>query len=176
MGKSLQDQFLKMGLVDKKKYNESKQEKYKKKVKGNKKEELSDMAKQALAEKKQAARQHNKKRQAIEEEKQRAARARQLIETHRIQYEEGEIPYNFKDNTTIKKIYLSRKAIDNLANGKNGIVKLAGEYQFVPADIIYKIKELNKKMVIFFNPPATKKDKKDDDPYAEFAIPDDLMW
>lgn len=177
MGSSLQDQFLKMGLVDKKKYNESKKKQHdKRKAKEEKHDELATMAKKALAEKKKTAQQHNKKKRVEQQAKEATARARQLIDTHKITYEEGNIAYNFTDNTTIKKIYLPQKAIDNLANGKTGIVKLAGEYQFIPADIIYKVRELNSKLVILFNPPSANSDNQDDDPYAEYTVPDDLMW
>lgn len=177
MGSSLQDQFLKMGLVNKKKYNESKKSRHKKVVKAEAKDnEIAEMAKQALVEKKKQAQQHNKKRQAEQQAKEATAKARQLIETHKISYEEGSIAYNFKDNTTIKKIFLPQKAIDSLAQGKSGIVKLAGEYQFVPADIIYKIRALNNKMIVLFNSPSANKGNDEDDPYAEFEVPDDLMW
>lgn len=175
MGNSLQDQFLKMGLVDRNKYNENKKQRHEKKKTGTTSTEVSEMAKKALADKKQEAKQQNKKRQADQRAKENTAKARQLIETHQIT-SEGEIAYNFKDNSTIKKIYLPQKTIDNLAQGKTGIVKTAGEYRIVPADIIYKIRELNKKLVILFNPPTSGKEKKEDDPYAGFEVPDDLMW
>ncbi len=176
MGNSLQEQFLKMGLVDKKKFNKSKKEKHNKKVTaGSKDSQISDMAKQALVEKKKQAQQHNKKRQAQQEAKEATAKARQLIETHKIKYEDGDTAYNFKDGTTIKKLLLPQKAIDSLAKGKSGIVKLAGEYQFVPADTVFKIRELNSKLVVLYNSPAVKKNT-DDDPYADFEVPDDLMW
>ena len=176
MGSSLQEQFLKMGLVNKNTFNKAKKDKHDAaKSDSPKKNEISEMARQALAEKKKQAQQHNKKKAAQQQAKENTAKALQLIETHRIRYEEGDVAYNFKDNTTIKKILRPQKAIDSLAKGKTGIVKLAGEYQFVPADVIYKIRDLNSKLVIVFNTPSQKKDD-GDDPYAEFAIPDDLMW
>jgi len=176
MGNSLQDQFLKMGLVDKKKYNTSKKKLHDKRTKAVKDDDIAAMAKKAMDEKKKQVQQHNKKKAAQREAKEATARARQLIETHKITQEEGTTPYNFKENNTVKKIYLSKKTIDRLALGKIGIVKLAGEYQYVPADIIYKIKELNKNLIVLFNTPATKNTQREDDPYAEFKVPDDLMW
>jgi len=179
MGSSLQEQFLKMGLVDKKKANEAKKQKHNQKKLGKKQDDINDIAtmtKKGLAEKKKQDQQLNKKKIAAREAKEATAKARQLIDTHKITLEKGDVPYKFKDNNTIKKIYLSNKIIDNLVNAKIGIVKQAGEYQLVPADIIYKIRELNKKLVILLNAPSSKNTSEDDDPYADYQVPDDLMW
>lgn len=177
MGNSLQDQFLKMGLVDKKKHSKVKKEKYAQKTSGKpEKNDIAEMAKKALEEKRNRDRQLNKKKIAQREAKEATARARQLIETHKIQSEAGEITYNFKDENTIKKLNLTSKSVESLTKGKVGIVKLAGEYQLVPADIIYKIRELNPKLVVLLNTTSSKKDHDDDDPYAQYEVPDDLMW
>ncbi len=179
MGSSLQEQFLKMGLVDKKKVNKAKKQKHIQRKSGTTEDDVNDIAamtKQALAEKKRRDQQLNKKKIAAREAKEASAKARQLIETHKISFEKGDTSYNFKDNNTIKKIFLDEKVINNLAKGKIGIVKQAGEYQMVPADIIYKIKELNSKLVVLLNTSTTKNKSDEDDPYAEYQIPDDLMW
>jgi uncharacterized protein YaiL (DUF2058 family) len=177
MGNSLQDQFLKMGLVDKKKHNQVKKEKHTQKTSGKpERNDIADMAKQALEEKRKRDRQLNKKKIAQREAKEATARARQLIETHKIHSEPGELTYNFKDENTVKKLSLTSKGVDSLTKGKVGIVKLAGEYQLVPADIIYKIRELNPKLVVLLNTTSSKKEKDADDPYAEYEVPDDLMW
>ena len=178
MGNSLQDQFLKVGLVDKKKHAQAKKEKHaqKKSSATDQKDEITSMAKQALAQKKERDKQLNKKKIAQREAKEATAKARQLIETHKIQMDAGEIPYNFKHEKTIKKLYLTQKSVDSLVQGKVGIVMIAGDYQLVPADIIYKVRELNPNFVVLLNTPSTKKQKDEDDPYAEYEIPDDLMW
>jgi len=176
MGNSLQDQFLKMGLVDKKKFKEAKKDKHEqhKASQPHQQNAIADMAKAALAEKKKRDQQLNKKKIAERQAKEATARARQLIETHKIKVETGDIAYNFKFEKTIKKLLLSQKTIDSLATGKIGIVKQAGEFQFVPADIIYKVRQLNGKMVVLLNVPAEKNSA--DDPYAGYEVPDDLMW
>lgn len=179
MGSSLQEQFLKMGLVDKKKANKVKKQKHIQRKSGKEQDDVNDIAamtRQGLAEKKKRDQQLNKKKIAAREAKEASAKARQLIETHKIAIEEGKTPYNFTDNNTIKKMYLNDKIINNLAKGKVGIVKQAGEYLLVPAAIIYKIRELNHKLVILLNTPTDQNKSGEDDPYAEFEVPDDLMW
>ena len=89
MGNSLQDQFLKVGLVDKKKHAQAKKEKHvqKKSSAPDRKDEIASMAKQALAQKKERDKQLNKKKIAQRQAKENTAKARQLIETHKIQME-----------------------------------------------------------------------------------------
>lgn len=178
MGNSLQDQFLKAGLVDKKKHAQAKKEKHahKKSPSSDQKEEIASMAKQGLAQKKERDKQLNKKKIAQRQVKEATAKARQLIETHKIPMDAGDITYNFKHEKTIKKLNLTKNGVESLVRGKVGIVKLAGEYQLVPADIIYKIRELNPNFVVLLNTPSSKNKKDADDPYAEYEIPDDLMW
>lgn len=177
MGNSLQDQFLKMGLVNKKKYNESKKEKHVQKSLPDKtKNEIADMAQKALAEKKKRDKQLNKKKIAERQVKEAAAKARQLIDTHKITVEPGNISYNFKYENKIKKLLLNQKTIDQLAKGKIGIVKQAGEFQYVPADIIFKVRQLNPKMVVLINTQTEKAANNAEDPYANYEVPDDLMW
>jgi uncharacterized protein len=177
MGKTLQDQLLEMGLIDKKKLQQSKKETHAKiKTPQKQENEIAEMARQAMAQKKLRDQQLNKKKIAQRQAKEATAKARQLIETHKIKIEEGDTPYNFKHENTIKKLYLPKKTIDSLVLGKLGIVKLAGEYQFVPADVIYKIRQLNGNLVVLLNTPTDKKGGDADDPYAEYAVPDDLMW
>lgn len=179
MGSSLQDQFLKMGLVDKKQVKKAKKQKHDQRKSGKPHDDvnsIAEMSKQAMAEKKKRDLQLNKKKIAAREAKEATAKARQLIDTHKITYDEGGIAYKFTDNNTIKKIYLSNKIINNLASGKIGIVKQAGEYLLVPAAVIYKIRELNDKLVILLNVSSTKNETDEDDPYAEYQVPDDLMW
>jgi len=178
MGNSLQDQFLKAGLVDKKKHAQAKKEKHaqKKSSASDQKDEIASMAKQALAQKKERDKQLNKKKIAQREAKEATAKARQLIETHKIPMDTGDIAYNFKHEKTIKKLNLTKNGVESLVQGRVGIVKIAGEYQLVPADVIYKIRELNPNFVVLLNTPSSKKEKDEDDPYAQYEVPDDLMW
>lgn len=178
MGNSLQDQFLKVGLVDKKKHAQVKKEKHtqKKATAPSQKDDIASMAREAVAEKKERVKQLNKKKIAQRQAKENAAKARQLIETHKIQMDAGEIVYNFKHEKTVKKLYLTQNGVESLTNGRVGIVKIAGDYQLVPADTIYKIRELNPNFVVLLNTPTSKKQEDEEDPYAEYKIPDDLMW
>lgn len=180
MGSSLQDQFLKMGLVDKKQVKKNKKAKYKKtQQKGrNEAPDESKLLAQAAQEKqKQKAQQLNRKKNAARQEKENATRIRQLIESHRIEWQEGTTPYNFTDKNTVKKIYVDTEIADRLSKGSLGIVKLAGKYEFIPAAIAKEIQDKSKNQIISWHAPKQKAEQgQEDDPYAEFEVPDDLMW
>ncbi len=178
MGNSLQDQFLKLGLIDKKKVNKTKKEQHqKKKAKGKKRviDESKILAQKAQEQQKERNRELNRLRNEERRAKESAAQIRQLIETNRLNYDKGDTPYNFTDNNKIKRIFLSKEIADNLGKGRLAIVRQAGEYQIVPADLATKIQKVNKNLVVLLH--SQKKQEADtDDPYAEFKVPDDLVW
>lgn len=180
MGNSLSAQLLKAGLVNKKQVGKAKQEQYqktKKQQKGKKnKETPSDsklLAKQAQEAEKERVRLLN--RQRLEEGKQKEVMAQvgQMIEDAKIKIT-GELAYNFADGNKIKKIYITKEIRNQLGNGQLAIVKHKGQYQLTPAEVAKKIAARHKETVIVLNDPQQK--AAEDDPYAEFPIPEDLEW
>lgn len=178
---SLQDQLLKAGLVDKKKATKVSKEKRKsQKVKNKSKQVVVDETKEAAikvrAEKFTRDKQLNEDRKAAAEVKAIAAQIKQLIQMNRQLKGEGEnvVGYNFTDGKQIKKIYVAPVVQKQLANGRLAIVKLADEYELVPAIIADKISQRNDSVVL--SQQAATSEPEEDDPYADFQIPDDLMW
>lgn len=179
MGSTLQDQFLKMGLVDKKQANTVKKAQHKQKTGLGSKEKNNEtkiQAQQTLAEKKQHDKLLNQKRNETLREQETIAQIRQLIETNRVPMEEGKTPYNFNDNNTIKRIFLHKETIEQLSRGDLAIVRQAGEYQIIPAGVADKVMKFNKKLVVVFHTPKKSSSPDQDDPYADFQIPEDLIW
>ncbi len=178
MGNSFQDQFLKLGLVDKKQVNKIKKKKHqqkKAKVKSPEPDESKILAEKAQEQKKKRAQERNRKKNEKIKQKESAAQIHQLIENNRIQYDEGEIPYNFTDYNKVKRLLLSKEIADKLGSGKLAIVRQAGVYHIIPADIARKVQEFNRKMIVLLHKPKEISPEADD-PYAEFQVPDDLMW
>ena len=60
------------------------------------------------------------------------------------------------------------------------IAKLATTYELIPKPIADKIRERDMQAVVVYNEKAADQEKaitdEDDDFYAQFEIPDDLMW
>ena len=175
---SLQDQLLKAGLVDQKKASKAKKAKHQqaKKKQKNKIEtvdEAKQAAQQAQAEKVARDRELNAQRKAEAEQKALAAQVRQLIEMNR-QPTEGDVAYSFTDGSLVKKLYVSEGQQKQLSNGRLCIVKQDEEYALIPTAVAEKIQQRDESTLILSNQPTEEPDE--DDPYAEFQVPDDLMW
>ncbi len=181
MKNSLQDQLLKAGLVDNKKAKalEKEQRKAKKQQPKGKivEDEIKETVKQAALEKAERARLLNIEKNKAAEEKALQAQIKQLIEVNQIRSlakgDDG-ITYQFTDNTTIKKLIVDAVQHKQLVNGVLTIVKYNSGYAMVPRVVAEKIEQRNKDVVIVINKDESETD--DDDPYADYKIPDDLMW
>ncbi len=178
MGSTLFDQLKKTGLIDEKKAKQVKKEKHqqkKRKKKQNTHESQSQqLAKQAQAEKAAKDRRLNRKKKAAEEQKALSAQVKQLIEENRIAEYQGEVGFNFADGTKVQRLFVTGKIQEQLVRGKAAIVKLDGHYNLVPREIAIKIRLRDPLSLVFLQ---TEQDKPvEDDPYAEYQVPDDLMW
>lgn len=180
MGNSLLEQLKKSGLVDDNKAKKVKQEKHKqlKQQKGKKAKVLDEsklLAQQAQAERVARDRELNRQRVAAAEQEALLAQIRQLVHINRIEADEGDIAYNFSDAGKVQRIYVTEKHQLQLADGHLAIVKLQDAYHLVPAAVAEKIKLRNASCVIVCN--DKRMDISDgEDPYADYQIPDDLMW
>jgi len=178
MGKSLQEQLLKAGLVDKKEAKKAqkakrKNDKLQHKSKSVTVDESRLLAKQAMVDKAEKDRQLNKQREEVIERKSIAAQIRQLIEMNRQEKGEGDVVFNFVDNKKIKKMFLSKELQDQLARGCLAIVRLDKKYELVPSVVAEKIRTRDEDIVILMNEQVNDEEN---DPYADYKIPDDLMW
>jgi uncharacterized protein YaiL (DUF2058 family) len=181
VGNALQEQLLKSGLVDKNKANRAKNAKHKKmkQQRDNNQviqDEAKQLAEQAMLKKAQKDRELNHQRDEKAQQKAIIAQIKQLIDINKLRKGNGDdLAYNFEDNKTIKKIYVKQETHDNIALGKLAIVKLSDQYEVVPAPVADKIKLRDANYIILRNDPSQEAEKEDDF-YADYEIPDDLMW
>lgn len=178
---SLQEQFLKAGLVDKTKAKLANQEKSKqKKVERRTGVQAVDEARIAAQEQQRAnaekARAANAERDAVAQQKAIVAQIAQMVQQNRQPKGGGkdEVAYNFTHGTKIERIYVSPAVREHLVAGRLVIVCLAGTVELVPRVIADKIEERDPTMVVRVKQASTQVDE--DDPYAAYQIPDDLMW
>ncbi len=175
---TLQEQMLKAGLVTSKKM--AKVQKTAKKSRVQARE-----ARAAVEENKKA--QLERDRQLSEQQKQAAlskeykAQLKQLIEMNRISVSKGDISFNFTDNNLIKKIDVDKLTQTQLINGRLAIARLAidgrdeCEYAIIPASVADKIAQRDASSIVL-NSALSQEEQDEDDPYADFKVPDDLMW
>ena len=178
--KSLQEQLLGVGLVDKKKVRKLKAEtlQHKQKVKKGKvaatdQGERLDELKRQREQKVDKDRALNLERQKLAEQKAVQGQIRQMIDQNRVRKESGDIAYHFTDNKKVKQLYISQSMHDDLSRGRLAIIKLDEQYELIPEPVAVKINERDSSYVLVCN---NRVESVDDDPYADFQIPDDLMW
>ncbi|WP_309044255.1 DUF2058 domain-containing protein [Marinobacter sediminicola] len=176
---SLQDQLLKAGLADQKKAKAIRNEKHKQRKQQPKGavqvNETEVRARQAREEKAERDRQLNLKRQQEAEKKAVQAQIRQLVETNRLDRSRGETSYQFVHDKKIKKMYVDDTMADQLSRGRLAIVSVSDQYEIVAEGVARKIIERDAQAVVVLHDRKTD-DVGDDDPYAGYEIPDDLMW
>ena len=176
---SLQEQFLKAGLVDKKKVKQANQEKsQQKKVERRTGTQTVDEVRLAALETQrknaERARELNAQRDAAATQKAIMAQIVQMVQQSRQSKGKGDIAYNFTHDNKIKRIYVSAAIQANLIAGRLVIVCQGENSELVPKVIADKIAERDPSLVVRVNKTSAEIDA--DDPYAAFQIPDDLMW
>lgn len=176
---SLQDQLLKAGLADEKKAKAIRSEKRKQRKqqpKGTVQESETEIrARKAREEKAERDRQLNLERQKAAEKKAIQAQIRQLVETNRLDRSRGETSYQFVHDKKIKKIFVDDTMVDQLSRGRLAIVFVKDQYEIVAEAVARKIMERDESAVVVLHDRKAD-DAGEDDPYAGYEIPDDLMW
>lgn len=176
----LADQLLKAGLVDKKKVKVANQTKGKQE-KDNRRAGIESVDEGKLAAQEQQrqnaekARLANAERDAAAQQKAIAAQITQMVRQNKQgKGKDADIAYNFTFGTRIERIYVSAAVREHLVAGRLVIVGEGGGYELVPRVIADKIAERNPDIVVRVKQASTEVDE--DDPYAAYQIPDDLMW
>ncbi|KYQ97990.1 DUF2058 domain-containing protein [Serratia sp. TSA_198.1] len=175
---TLQEQMLKAGLVTSKKM--AKVQKTAKKSRVQARE-----AREAVEENKKAQLERDK--QLSEQQKQAAlskeykAQVKQLIEMNRIDIAKGDIGFNFTDNNVIKKVFVDKLTQAQLISGRLAIARLVADnsaesqYAIIPASVADKIAQRDANSIVL-NSALSQEEQDEEDPYADFKVPDDLMW
>jgi len=180
MGKSFQDQLLALGLVDKKKAQQTKQEKHRQKKNKNSGEpqpvDENQLLAQKAAEKKKAwARKANQEREEKLKKRADDGRIRQLIEQHRVSIDEQGVGYRFNVDGKIQRLFVSEETAEHLSRGLLGIVGFENSFAVLPKEVVAKITAINDSLFVSLHPSAADDDDPDD-PYSAYKVPDDLMW
>ncbi len=175
---ALQAQLLKAGLVDNKKAKKlTKQLQHEQRTGQNDDAGLKaeiDRAKQEKIAKDQAL---NLEKQKILEEKALKASIIQMIKQHKVKDINGDVTYQFIDEGKIKKVYLSQQVYNALVSGSLVIAKDQDNYAYLPKALADKIDQKMQGFILVNNNTENNDQTTDEeDPYAAYVIPDDLMW
>ena len=179
MSLSLRDQMLKAGLVNEKQAKQAgKEQKRQQRLEKKGAVEIDDTQRQAalkaMAEKQARDQELNRQQQENAERKAFVAQIRQLIEGARLPKLDSEDYYNFVDYKKVKRIAVNPVVRNKLVNGQLAIVKHGQGYEIIPRYVALKVQERDARRIVVLN--LETEEVKEDDPYAAFQIPDDLMW
>lgn len=177
---SLQEQLLKAGLVNQKKAKQAEREKKKVAKQVRQGEEVVDETKLATAAARAAKIEKDKtlngEQKAKAEQKAITAQIAQLIQSHALDLRGCDVDYNFTDGKKIKKVLVSDLIQYQLSRGMLAIAKRGNDYSVIPAVIAEKIQERNALYIVSLVDVSALDAVEEDDPYANYQIPDDLMW
>lgn len=185
---SLKDQLLKAGLIDQAKAekagHEERKTAHQKTAKAQKEakrtgevkvDEAKLLAEKALQEQAERSKSLNRQQREQAEHKAIQAQIRQLIEMNRLDRKQGELRYQFADQNKIKTLMVTELLQDRLAYGMVAVVRLGETYELVPRIVAEKIAQRDASAVVVLNVNKNPTPA-EDDPYAAYQIPDDLMW
>ncbi|MFA0412717.1 DUF2058 domain-containing protein [Vibrio renipiscarius] len=169
---TLQEQMLKAGLVNEKKLNKAK--------KGSKKSRVQAREVKAAVEENKRQQQERDKELSTQQNEQRLnnevrAQIKQLIEMNKIDFKNGDIKYNFTDGTLVKSLYVDNMTRSQLISGILTIARNEESYVIIPSVVANKIAQRDEQVIIEQKQPEADV-AVEDDPYADFVVPDDLMW
>ncbi|MCP4286772.1 MAG: DUF2058 domain-containing protein [Gammaproteobacteria bacterium] len=181
MAKSLQEQMISAGLIDKKKARKIKTDQQK----SNRKQRQRGSAPAQSTEQKlneaskvraKLDRDLNLQRQMRNEQNAVAAQIRQMVQANRLPKEkDGEAVFNFVVLGKVKKIYVSQETRERISSGKLAIVKVDRQFDLIPSNLVEKLRKRSETCVVFHNDPQ-KADENAEADYPEHKVPDDLMW
>lgn len=168
--------MLKAGLVTSKKMAKVQRTAKKSRVQAREAREAVEENKKAQLERDKQLSEQQKQAVLSKEYK---AQVKQLIEMNRIVIARGDIGFNFTDENLIKKIMVDKPTQAQLINGRLAIARLVNngenDYAIIPASVADKIAQRDASSIVL-NSALSKEEQDEDDPYADFKVPDDLMW
>lgn len=180
MTNSLRDQLMKAGLVSKtakqpskKRGNKQQQRKARKQQGDQRQAELAALD----AHKKERDRVLNEQREKQRKAREQAEWVRQLIQSHAVAKTpatDDDTAFHFTLDGKIHHLYVGAKQRGQLSQRQLGIVSFDGQYHFMPRQIIQRLQDKVPRRCWLAEADSSQVDT--DDPYAEFQVPDDLMW
>jgi len=177
---SLQEQLLKAGLANKQSANQIRSEKRKKNKAVRKNQAAQDTTLQDEINKKKSeqAEIDAQKNQAIKQaldEKSEQGKVKQMVTQLHIKDYEGDVEYNYVLEGKVKRLLLDDVTHNAVVKGRVSICCVDDVIYLLPTQAAEKIAAVDEQYLVLQNDnQPTEIDE--DDPYADFQIPDDLMW
>jgi len=178
----LQEQLLKAGLAKKSKAAEAAREQHKARHGKGPAEpgEIQREAERARAEKAEKDRALAAEQKAKLRVTELRAQARQIIEDKKVP-RSGEIAYRFTAGGAIRTVLVDETLRRQLTSGALVIAQLDDRYELLPRVAGEKVRERDAGMIVLDHgkagdAPPSSGNAEDEAYYAQFEVPDDLVW
>lgn len=174
---SLKDQLLKAGLVKKAEVKRAPKKKAPTQAKKNrnKASDATLRAQRAMLDKAKKDKALNERRRIEAEKKALHAQVKQLVDSAKLDRRDGETPYNFTFKKKVKTIYVTSEQHTQLSKDQLAIVAMTKEiFELVPKKAGEKIAQRDSSYIVKIEHAQVA--PSEDDPYADYQIPDDLVW
>ena len=178
----LQEQLLKAGLVKKSKVAEVAREQHKAKhaKAASGPSEIQREAERARAEKVERDRALEAERKAQARAAELRAQARQIINDRKVP-RTGESEYRFVVDGAIRTLLVNDDLRRKLSSGALVIARIDDRFELLPRPAADKVRERDAGMIVLDHGQAAGSEpevstSEDDAYYAQFKVPDDLMW
>lgn len=181
MGKSLQDQLLKAGLTTSHKAAKARKanqvtERAKRAGKAPSESDTQRAARKQAEAKASRDRELNQQRDADRQAAEIAAQASNIVEHARISIDSPDTAFHFSVDGVIKTLQVTADQHRHIASGRLAIAAGKSGHVLVPAIAAEKVQSRAPELILCWHRGDDAEPSDDDDPYAGYEIPDDLMW
>lgn len=179
MANSLQEQLLKAGLVTERQARDTRQTQRKDRKSGKPRDDADQRAaakrRQEQAERDRAL---NDKKEAERRERELRVQIRDMVLAASLNQDKADVPYNVLHGSKLRRIYVTPEQRDGLVAGTLAVATARGRHHVIPSAVAEKIVAIMPGYFVY-NAAASAAgdgDASADDPYADYKVPDDLMW
>ena len=88
---------------------------------------------------------------------------------------DAELPFNFADGDKVRRLYVTEAVRGDLSRGRLAIVRADEGYAVVPREVAEKIRQRDAAALVLLH-AGDEPGPAADDPYADYPVPDDLVW
>ncbi len=106
------------------------------------------------------------------------ARIKKLIEDSSITEFSGELTFSYVVGERIRQLFVTQEYLDKVSAGDLAITRLNRQTHLVTPDVAKQLVELNPQWLVVINDPTQEQPvvSGEEDPYADYKVPDDLHW
>jgi len=103
---------------------------------------------------------------------------KQLLKSNKLNDKTGELPYNYVINNQVKRFYVNADQQKGLQEGKLVIVNWNTISYLITTETEVELRKLHPTIEVasVASESEAKPQKDDNDPYADYEIPDDITW